>query len=459
MGEASNKIYLREVASHGSDSLDKVIQRIAPGSTVLDLGCGPGVLGARLTQRRCVVDGLEANGEAVALGAAHYRKMVVADLESQPLAAHFPGARYDYIVCADVLEHLRDPQKLVAQLPALLSPSGRILLSIPNIGYAGVVGALINGEFEYRSEGLLDDTHLRFFTRKSLMAFIARCELDVVHVDTVGMPLDQSEFRDSRVDSLPPAVSRTLLAMPDALTYQFIVETAPVGRERRAPVVQQADVPAFGFTAQLHHRGNHPFDAQHVTTVHGRMGVDRQRLVFAIPPSELQALRLDPSNRPGYLRIFDMSLFSADGACAWKWDPAQSLDKQRRHELAVVPDEEGVLFVCEGDDPWIELPVAAADLAPLRGGGRLELDVAWPQSHDSYVAIRKLTERSREPGRLEELQRLNGDMRAHIRTLTTEIRELQNQLRAARATIAAINSSLTFRVAKPLHAIVNRLRK
>jgi hypothetical protein len=274
------------------------------------------------------------------------------------------------------------------------------------------------------------------------------------------MPIDQSEFRDDHLESLPPAVVRTLLGLPDALTYQFIVETAPAGEERQKPVVEQADVPAFSFMTQLFYRGNHPFDAQHAATVHGRMGSDRQRLALALPPGEHVALRLDPTNRPGYLRVYGMSLFAAGGECVWKWDPDKAPDQQRTHELELVRDEDdGVLFVCAGDDPWIELPVGAAELAPLRDGGRLELELSWPQSSDSYVAIRKLTGRDREPGRVAELQRLNGDMRAHIRTLTGEIRELQSQLRAARATLAEINGSLTFRLSKPLHAIVNRLRR
>src|SRR5439155_2081939 len=128
----------------GNDSLSKIAQRIAPGSAVLDLGCGPGALASRLVKdKRCTVDGVEANADAAALAAPHHRKVVVADLETEALATHFGGQRYDYIVCADVLEHLRNPDKLVAQLPALLTPAGRILLSIPNVAYAGLVGALI----------------------------------------------------------------------------------------------------------------------------------------------------------------------------------------------------------------------------------------------------------------------------------------------------------------------------
>jgi hypothetical protein len=192
------------------------------------------------------------------------------------------------------------------------------------------------------------------------------------------------------------------------------------------------------------------------------MGVERQRLRFAIPPSssEPTALRLDPTNRPGYVRLYGLSLFATGGDCVWRWDATASLERARSHQLQIVGDgEDGVLLVCEGDDPWLELPVAAAELAKLRGGGTLEVELSWPESADSYAVIRKLLGGDQPAGRLAELTRLNGDMRAHIRTLSAEIKELQAQLRAARATVAEINESLTFRLGRPLHKIVNLLRR
>lgn len=464
MEQASTKIYFREVDPHGNDSLSKISRRIAPDSRVLDLGCGPGALGSILAAKRCTVDGVEANAEAAALAAPHHRRVVVADLESEALATHFAGQRYDYIVCADVLEHLRQPERLVAQLPALLTPAGRILLSIPNVAYAGLVGALINGEFHYRSEGLLDATHLRFFTRTSLLDFIAHCGLHVTGIDTVGMPLNESEFAGDHLERLPPAVQRTLLAQPDALTYQFIVEIAAAAAAVPAAFEQRADVPAYTFLAQLFYRSNYAFDAAHCVTVHGEMGVDRQRLRFAIPPAapDLVGLRLDPTNRPGYLRLYSMALYAAGGDCVWRWDGSKRLDQMPSNQLVQIDDEAddgSLLFVSEGDDPWFELPVFAAQLSALREGGALEVELAWPQSSDAYYVIRRLLGRDQQPGRVAELTRLNADMRAHIRTLSVEIKDLQGQLRATRESLTRMQQSLTFRIGRPFHAIVNRLRR
>ncbi len=222
-------VYHRQLDPQGEDSLAKIARLVRSGSQVLDLGAGPGVLGRYLTETLgCLVDGVEYNPAAVAQAAIWYRRLECADLEQTPLAAHFPKFQYDFIICADILEHLRQPGHLLAQLPELLAPAGQVILSIPNVAYAGLVGELLSGDFRYRPEGLLDDTHLRFFTRASLLRLLAMYGLRSVAMDATVMPLEWSEFaacwaKEGWAEEQSPDVIRALLDRPEALIYQFIV--------------------------------------------------------------------------------------------------------------------------------------------------------------------------------------------------------------------------------------------
>lgn len=226
-------VYHRPLDPDSQDSLAKLARLVRPGSEVLDLGAGPGVLGRYLAEAlHCVVDGVEYNPAAVAEAAPWYRRLECVDLEQVVLAERFAGCRYDFIVCADILEHLRQPGGLLAQLPDLLAPDGRVLLSVPNAAHAGLIGELLAGDFRYRPEGLLDETHLRFFTRTSLLRLLEERGLRSVALDATVVDLDRSEFADQWAirewaETLPPEVLRALLDRPEALIYQFVVTAAP----------------------------------------------------------------------------------------------------------------------------------------------------------------------------------------------------------------------------------------
>ena len=232
-GVPTAHVYHRPLNPDGQDSLARLARQIRPGSRVLDLGAGPGVLGRYLVEALgCTVDGVEYNPEAVAEAAPWYRRLECADLESISLTECFAGQRYDFILCADILEHLRQPGAVLAQLPDLLAPNGRVLLSVPNAAYAGLIAELLAGDFRYRPEGLLDETHLRFFTHDSLLRLLEEHDLRAVALETTIMDLDRSEFADQWIDggwveTLPVEVIRALLDRPEALVYQFIVTAAP----------------------------------------------------------------------------------------------------------------------------------------------------------------------------------------------------------------------------------------
>ncbi len=183
-------IYHRVLDPNGQDSLAKLARQIAPGSRVLDLGAGPGVLGRYLREERgCTVDGVEYNPVAAAEAAPWYGQLECADLEGLALAERFAAGQYDYIVCADILEHLRQPGEILAQLTRLLAPNGRVLVSVPNVAYAGLIAEMLAGEFRYRPEGLLDETHLRFFNRTSLIQLLEDHGLRVAVLDATFVDL------------------------------------------------------------------------------------------------------------------------------------------------------------------------------------------------------------------------------------------------------------------------------
>lgn len=227
-------VYHRTLDPDSQTSLAKLARRVRPGSQVLDLGAGPGVLGRYLAETLgCTMDGVEYNPEAAAEAAPWYRHLECADLESLALDETFAGQRYDCIICADILEHLRQPGAVLAQLSGLLAPGGQVLASVPNAAYAGLIAELLAGDFRYRPEGLLDETHLRFFTRASLLRLLEEQGLRSVALDATVMDLHRSEFTGHWVaggwaETLSSEVMRALLDRPEALIYQFIVTAVPV---------------------------------------------------------------------------------------------------------------------------------------------------------------------------------------------------------------------------------------
>jgi 2-polyprenyl-3-methyl-5-hydroxy-6-metoxy-1,4-benzoquinol methylase len=223
--------YDREIKVDSNDPLARFARRLPAGATVLDLGCGPGVLG-RITaklEKTCTFDAVEGDAEAVAMARGFYRHIIAADLQNADLAALLPERKYDFIVLADVIEHLEAPGRLLRRLPALLAPQGRLLISLPHIGYAALVAELLAGRFTYRPHGLIDRTHLRFFTRDSAARLLALNGFAVAATDDIVRPAVMSEFGATSLDALDPAVRSALLTRPDALLYQMLIEATPAG--------------------------------------------------------------------------------------------------------------------------------------------------------------------------------------------------------------------------------------
>ncbi len=149
-----------------------IIDYIDKDRYVLDVGCACGELGNALNKyRNASVYGLEYDKYAIDIArkTGAYKDIINMDLDTiKSYDILKLNKKFDYIVCADVLEHLRDPMKTLNILSKLLVNNGFIILSIPNVSHASIKSCLLLDDFTYTDVGLLDETHIHFFTYKTI---------------------------------------------------------------------------------------------------------------------------------------------------------------------------------------------------------------------------------------------------------------------------------------------------
>jgi 2-polyprenyl-3-methyl-5-hydroxy-6-metoxy-1,4-benzoquinol methylase len=215
-----------------------VVGLVPRGARVLELGCASGYMAEVLKNRLgCTVTGVELSSEDTELARAHCVRVVMGDVETLDFEAEFAGERFDALILADVLEHLRDPSALLRRIRPLLAEGAAVLASIPNVAHGSVRLALLGGEFRYREGGLLDRTHLRFFTRESIQDLFEASGYSITQWLRRRLGIEQSEVAPP-ARAVPEGVRRWLADDPEATTYQFVVravrsEDAEANRQLR----------------------------------------------------------------------------------------------------------------------------------------------------------------------------------------------------------------------------------
>jgi 2-polyprenyl-3-methyl-5-hydroxy-6-metoxy-1,4-benzoquinol methylase len=215
--------YQPKLFRHSShDQVLGILARYArAGQSVLDVGTGGGVLGAQLAGRGLHCIGVEIDAEAAAAARPFYEAMHVIDLSREGL----PGAHtFDWIVLADVLEHIPDPGSLLERCRMALRPGGRVIVSVPNVAHAWVRLCVLFGRFPYADRGILDRTHLRYFTWRTLGDLLAEHGFRVLerHVTPVPLELVATVFGRSGFAWLRAINHATARAWKSLLAYQNV---------------------------------------------------------------------------------------------------------------------------------------------------------------------------------------------------------------------------------------------
>jgi 2-polyprenyl-3-methyl-5-hydroxy-6-metoxy-1,4-benzoquinol methylase len=203
-------------------------------ANLLDLGCSGGLLSESihaLGHNVTAVDVVEIDG--VRERVDHF---IRADLDQGiPDEARAAGP-FDVVLCADILEHVRQPEQLLLHAREVLAPGGVLIASVPNFGHWYARTRTVLGVFDYDQRGVLDNGHVRFFTRRSLLRRLRSAGFSVVTQEATGLPLDVLAGGSGVARRLLRIMDRMLVALrPTLFGYQFVCMCEPSQLHREPP--------------------------------------------------------------------------------------------------------------------------------------------------------------------------------------------------------------------------------
>jgi 2-polyprenyl-3-methyl-5-hydroxy-6-metoxy-1,4-benzoquinol methylase len=198
-----------------------LVKMAGEGVRILELGASSGYMTRVLKERGNHVTAVEVDEVAAAQLKEIADVTIVADLNDPEALAAVPGP-FDVVLAGDVLEHLLDPEAVLKRAVATLDPDGAVVISVPNVTHIDLRLALFQGRFEYQPTGLLDETHVRFYTYESLLELLAASGLIVAEIERSTVAAFESEIEVDR-DLVTDEVLAEALRVPEAETYQFIV--------------------------------------------------------------------------------------------------------------------------------------------------------------------------------------------------------------------------------------------
>ncbi len=206
----------------------QILTRVRTNSRVLEFGCASGHMSKVLKEDlNCRVTGVERNEKSARQAKQYCERVVIGDIETLDYEKEFPE-RFDVVLFSDVLEHLKEPDRILRTVRNMLTPDGFVLASIPNIAHASVTLPLLEGEFDYQSLGILDKTHLRFYTKSSVEELFEACGY---YIDSFLRIKVDPKFSHYSLDesTYPQEILDYIRQNPEWDTQHFVIKAYPSG--------------------------------------------------------------------------------------------------------------------------------------------------------------------------------------------------------------------------------------
>ena len=214
--------YATEIKFDFNNTMTIFIDNIEAGSTILEFGPASGRLTKYLKEeKKCDMYIVELDEEAGKIAAQSAKDYVIGDIQDYVWMEKFAHIQFDYILFADVLEHLTEAANVVKESAKLLKPTGQICLSVPNIAHNSVIIDMLNNKFEYKATGIMDNTHVHFYTKDSLDLFVKECGLYIEKRFGTYTQVGFNEF-DNSYENIPEVLKEYLKSRKYGELYQLV---------------------------------------------------------------------------------------------------------------------------------------------------------------------------------------------------------------------------------------------
>jgi len=262
-----------------------MLRLIGFNKRVLEAGCASGHMSEMLHAQGCSVVGVEIDSTVVQPAVQWLERVIVGDFDDGKLWIDLEGEFFDAILFGDVLEHLKDPLVALRESAKHLGPAGMVVISVPNIAHADVKLALIKGTFPYGETGLLDRTHIFFFTKEGLLDLVKEAGLITTEICRVTVPVFGTEIGVSPND-VNDQVLEAILQDRETETYQFVIKAV---RDDGTKSLEGLSAHLIELTDQLHDETRR-YEA--LRTTHEGLAAEFQALAAAHDADQLDLAHL-----------------------------------------------------------------------------------------------------------------------------------------------------------------------
>jgi len=392
-----------------------ILKNIVPDSRVLEFGPAMGYMTKYMKEQLgCSVTCVEIDPVAAEISAKYTEEMIVADLNSNVWVHLLAGRKFDYIIFADVLEHLISPSTVLAMAIECLDFNGSVMTSIPNVSHSAVLMGLFEGEFEYRKLGLLDNTHLRFFTRKSVQDLLSGAGLQPIQWWESVLEPEKTEMRKSYT-KFPLSLQAFLKKRKDAHVYQFVTISKMINANIQPLDTESVIIPAFKEFLHMFAVDGAGEDKLVLQTEIVRQSDD----YFSDIPIDATALRMEPGNKVGEFRFVNIELtdVSVDGEVisTLSWNEGNLFSGLKgRIGVVEISRGESCSFISLTNNPQIilELTEARRNVTHRKMRVRLEYIEDIPlETVDSLSSLR---------GKLIEINDCNFNLKDELKLVIVE---------------------------------------